>query len=98
MKIDIRCNGLPCDEDLGQNNAEENSDHEWCELLLSQHVPQGAYIDVDEVKVRTQGKKRGKDQNVSCRFHGPVSWARLDTDLQSFFSASDRSLKFALQV
>lgn len=59
MKINIRCDGHICDEDLGESGSDDNSNHEWCELLLSQHVPKGAYIDVDEVKVRTKQSSWG---------------------------------------
>lgn len=50
VKVDVSCNGGACNGISAAKDAEAN---EWCEVLLAQHVPQGAYIDVDEVKVRT---------------------------------------------
>ena len=49
LKVDVRCLGPDCGGERGERHA---GDHEWCEVLLAQHVPQGAYIDVDQVKVK----------------------------------------------
>eukprot|EP00904_Undaria_pinnatifida_P013297 jgi/Undpi1/9098/HiC_scaffold_26.g11556.m1 len=49
LKVDVRCLGPDCGGERGERHA---GDHEWCEVLLAQHVPQGAYIDVDQVKAR----------------------------------------------
>lgn len=46
--MDVSCLGHNCGGGKGERRA---GDDEWCEVLLAQHVPQGAYIDVDEVKV-----------------------------------------------
>ncbi|CAM9390415.1 unnamed protein product, partial [Hapterophycus canaliculatus] len=46
INFDIGCAGKGC---VGLSDGGQS---EWCEVLLAQHVPQGAYIDVDEVKVR----------------------------------------------
>lgn len=51
MKINASCAGHSYHGDSYDRDAQDQSDHEWCEVLLAQHVPQGAYIDVDEVKV-----------------------------------------------
>lgn len=54
VSVDVECYGRVCREGLGERGASSgNAQDEWCELLLSQHVPRGAYIDVDEVKVKT---------------------------------------------
>lgn len=59
VKFDARCTGKACD-DLSERGESQDSDaSEWCEVLLAQHVPQGAYIDVDEVKVR-------KNKSTGC--------------------------------
>lgn len=64
VKIDAKCKGQTCRGGSlvasGESIDEKNDG--WCELLLSQHVPQGSYIDVDEVKVRT------KDDAWACDF------------------------------
>lgn len=49
VRVDASCAGGACNGLSGAKDAEAS---EWCEVLLAQHVPQGAYIDVDEVKVR----------------------------------------------
>ncbi|CAM9158012.1 unnamed protein product [Ectocarpus sp. 4 AP-2014] len=52
VKFDARCIGKGC-HDLSERGESQHSDaSEWCEVVLAQHVPQGAYIDVDEVKAR----------------------------------------------
>lgn len=54
MKIDATCEGQTCPDGAeGEGGATIGTEDNWCELLISQHVPRGAYIDVDEVKVRT---------------------------------------------
>lgn len=55
MKINVACEGHACGEDSDVLGPQNTGGDEWCEVLLSQHVPQGAYIDVDEVKVSKQG-------------------------------------------
>lgn len=52
VKIDASCAGKACDSLSNRDAQARSSENEWCEVLLAQHVPQGAYIDVDEVKVR----------------------------------------------
>lgn len=52
MTVDASCAGNACGGFSVEGSAQTSSDPEWCEFLLTQHVPQGAYIDVDEVKVR----------------------------------------------
>lgn len=48
-KISLSCKGRgDCSDG---SNSIEDSENEWCTILLTQHIPQGAYIDVDEVKV-----------------------------------------------
>lgn len=51
VTIDASCAGNACDAS-SDRGAQASTDREWCEVILAQHVPQGAYIDVDEVKVR----------------------------------------------
>lgn len=54
VSVDVECYGHACRTGLGESDAiNGNAQDEWCELLLSQYVPRGAYIDVDEVKVTT---------------------------------------------
>lgn len=58
VKIDAECNTLKCwlSSDDTEGNALAGNSNDWCEILVSQHIPQGAYIDVDEVKVRYRRK------------------------------------------
>lgn len=51
VKVDASCAGKACDFS-GDGDSQAGDGQKWCEVLLAQHVPQGAYIDVDEVKVR----------------------------------------------
>lgn len=51
MTVDASCAGKACDGLLAERGAKTDSDSEWCEVLFAQHIPKGAYIDVDEVKV-----------------------------------------------
>ncbi|CAM9732825.1 unnamed protein product [Scytosiphon promiscuus] len=46
IKFDVGCTGEACPGSSGGGQSE------GCEVLLAQHVSQGAYIDVDEVKAR----------------------------------------------
>eukprot|EP00752_Nemacystus_decipiens_P003141 g2908.t1 len=53
VKIDASCAGKACDSSSwSDSDAQARTDHEWCEVTIAQHVPQGIYIDVDEVKAR----------------------------------------------
>lgn len=61
VKIDASCAGKACDMASGRG-AQVSNDDEWCEVLFAQQVPQGAYIDVDEVKVR-----KGHFNLTACR-------------------------------
>ncbi|CAM9164938.1 unnamed protein product [Pylaiella littoralis] len=52
VTVDASCAGKACDRLLAERGAKTDSDSEWCEVLFAQHIPKGAYIDVDEVKTR----------------------------------------------
>eukprot|EP00903_Cladosiphon_okamuranus_P007558 g7332.t1 len=52
VKIDASCAGKTCDMSSNRDTQDSTGEYDWCEVLLAQHVPRGAYIDVDEVKAR----------------------------------------------
>lgn len=54
VTVDIECHGGACPARLQGNDEAHSAASQWCELLLSQNIPQGAYIDVDEVKVMSK--------------------------------------------
>lgn len=56
--VDVSCAGKACGGLSGEGGTQASSDSEWCEVLLAQHIPEGAYVDVDEVKVRTRKERR----------------------------------------
>ncbi|CAB1116340.1 unnamed protein product [Ectocarpus sp. CCAP 1310/34] len=52
VKFNARCTGKACDDLSERGESQDGDALELCEVLLAQHVPRGAYIDVDEVKAR----------------------------------------------
>lgn len=70
VKIDVGCRGNFCSKHSNGafTTPGNKDDHEWCEVLLSQHVPQGIYIDVDEVKVSVSPARNILKCPLRCQY------------------------------